>query len=122
MFNINLCGSILGMVGSYTTMAFTDFQTNQILEGGAALAFIGFLIYAVKTLWKEVVEQREEMKNQRNQIEVINREVRNSLSTQLEKSHSCNKDLNETLGKLADELTTRRKQRDESSSVNSNKL
>ena len=92
--------SILGMFSSYSVLAMTDFDKNQMLEGGALLAFVSFLIYAIKVL-------RTDLKLERDKVDKLNEDNKSSLTNEIRYSREINE-------KLIEELEKQREQRSSS--------
>ena len=100
LVSIKLSLSILGMFSSYGVLAMTDFDKNQMLEGGALLAFVSFLIYAIKVL-------RTDLKLERDKVDKLNEDNKSSLTNEIRYSREINE-------KLIEELEKQREQRSSS--------
>lgn len=88
---------ITGLVGSSAAVVTVSFADNLYIQGGALLCFIGFLIWIIKTL-------KEELKTKQKEEKELQQEVRKLMRETIEKSSATNE-------KLAEELKTRREQR-----------
>lgn len=98
MLSIKFVASLAGMLSSYGVLAVTNFETNKLLEGGALLAFVSFLIYAIKLL-------RSDLKIERAKNDCLNEEAKNSLASEVRYSRQSNE-------KLVDELRKQREARE----------
>ena len=95
----------LGMLGSYGLLATTSKAVPDWVEGGAAMAFVGFLLFSVKTLWGQNREYAA-------QVRELNETMKVTLQEELTKSDDSNARLISTIGDLNKELKIRREERE----------
>ena len=88
---------MLGMALSFMAISLNDINSNALLEGGAVVTFIGFLLYALRILWTQ---------NQK-----LHKEIKDTMAMELKAGTEINKALTESVTKLNEELTTRRAER-----------